>query len=334
MKSNYGVAILVLSMTTNVLAGPRVNLLATGLGPGVFGKMSSAAIKEFESLRSYARLTKEQAFYYPEVGSTTEARVAASHGATSSMSIDHKLNVLADSTNAEGRNTAILQQMAIDDTGKMTRSAFEIPATSELPTTISLTNSFYSGGGGANEIVSVKRTFAMPNSHDGKLELKNEMHAKQLADGNTYATVLRTSVRTGDSEVVASINGNGIQARQIDISFRTNNPNDYRIPLYNASGHFQLPDQIKGQLVQVNINVIGNRLTFRTTEGIEYVYSIEKDTMKDQRSYNQFIFTQVSKTKMPGGVKSMLAQVKIYPARASAREPVRGMEVESVGAVK
>ncbi len=348
MKSNYSFAVLVLVMSSTVLARPKVNHLTTGVsetlahGSAHLSKMTPSAVTEFEKLRSYAREVRGNAYddvmkdarSYADYQAAQKAAREASDGLSSYLGRDSELTVLTPKIGADGKNTALLQQMEIGSTGKMSRSGFEIPSTHEKPISISLTSSGSGGGGGVNEIVAVKRIFDMPNTADGKLVVKNEMLAKQLQDGKTYGMVLSTEVTTGNNVVRASIISNRIDTREINVWYTTRNPNDYRNDLYHAAAHFKLPDEIKGEVVSVNINASGTRLSFRTTEGTEYLYSIQKDAKKDSGSYNPFIFTQISKTNLSGGANSLLASVKIYEGkvirgRTSTKEPVRGMIVES-----
>ncbi|MGZ3775766.1 MAG: hypothetical protein ACXVCN_18770 [Bdellovibrio sp.] len=337
------ITVLVIATASNVFAGPRASLLTTGvqtelaLGSAPLAKLTPSALAEFQNFRSYARQVQndvvEEAKSSARTRSEYEAAFTASNGLVSYMGKDRYLEVLEPKIKNDGNNTALLQQMEVDHNGKMSRSAFEIPPTFEKPTSIKLVDSGRSGGNAVNEIVAVNRTYDMPSS-DGKLELKNLMVAKQLEDGKTYAMVLTTEVTTGDNVVRASILSNVIDTREIDVWYRIKNPHDLRKDLYDASAHFKLPDEIKGEVVQVNINALGTRLTFRTTEGFEYVYAIQKDSKKDPKEYNPFIFKQISRTKIPGGANSMLASFKIYPGRASANKPVRGMEVESETGLK
>lgn len=342
MKSKHSVTtIIALVLASNVFAGPKSSLLTTGLNPELawgsayLTKLNRTALGEFQNFRSYARNVQMNVIDEAKKGAKTDAEFdkayKASDGLVSYMGRDHQLDVLEPKTTSEGFNTALLQQMELDSTGKMSRSAFEIPSTHEKPTSIQFTSPGRSGGGGVNEIVEVKRTYDMPNSNE-KLELNNLMVAKQLKDGITYGMVLSTEVTNGNNVVRASILSNVIDTREINVWYRIKNPNDFRKDLYDASAHFVLPQEVKGEVVQVNINAIGTRLTFKTTEGFEYVYSIQKDGTKDPNAYNPFIFKQISKVKMPGGTKSILASVKIYPGRTSSKTPVRGMEVEPAAA--
>lgn len=352
MKSNFNIVILVLILSSTTFARPKVSNTSSGggkvlgFGKAPSSKMTKPAKDEFEDFREYAREVRDSVYDDVKNSSTgtyeerLKAAAKASKGLTSNMAVDDNLTVLNPKMiSADGRNTAWLEQMQIDSSGNMSKSGFEILSTHEQPTSISLTQRYNGGGGGVNEIVAVKRTFDMPNSADGELIMKNEMLAKELRDGNVYAMTLRTEVTTGDNVVEASIVKNYIDTREISVSFTTKNPNDYINDLYYASGNFKLPDEIKGEVVSVNINSTGTRLTFRTTEGIEYRYSVQKDPSKKTSPYDSLTFSQISKTEVPGGKKSLLAKVKIYKgktirARTDAKEPVRGMEVDSAEAVR
>jgi hypothetical protein len=353
MKSKYSLAILVLAISSSVFAAPNLLTIAEKElidGAVDMTKMTPSAVAEFSGFRNYARGVKEAVFSDSHLllmkkdalenrtmtADTPYDNFSAAHkisdGYLTGLDRDSELAVLAPTEN-QGRNGGLLQQMEISNkSGKMIRTGFEIPSTHEKPESTEISWANIGRSDGINSAVSVKRTYDLPNLRGEKVTLENNMTVRRLDDGKEYATSLNTRVTVKNGERTESIVEvmNGPAPRQISVTYKEHE----EWGADHADADFKLPDEIKGQVVQVDANTNGSRITFRTTEGMEYVYAVQKARIQDPKSKTQYVFSQVSKTKIPGGVKSMLAKVKVFEGRQTVAKSAKGLDVDLSGGSK
>jgi hypothetical protein len=311
-----GTLYLIIFLTSvDAFAGAGSRLLSTALREEEvswtmerLSNLSSRGLRSYEEFYAYAKANPLRAGF----------KKIVAQGA------NHDLQVIELET-VNGKSIGKLQQSEIQS-NNLVRTAVRIPETTLVPDEVTIEKAYRIGIDTALEPKTVKRTFKKGSPE--QFEIEYDVAVAQIpgdSSGNNYGIVARSRVLSHNNDVTAKAylplleNGSVLEMRKIEVNYQ-----DFSAkPWIQQRGQFVLPAEIKGNVIEVEIDSSASRLKFKTTEGIEYEYAIERNPENPE----ELSFRQVGFSRLADGARSLLAEVKINSGRQSATGAVRGMEV-------
>lgn len=213
-----------------------------------------------------------------------------------------------------------VESSELADNGDVLMFKYDLPAIKDIPNLIF----YFKSGSKLKRPEEFSQSTSLWESFDpkyhGKLTVVHDIAVKEI-DGKPYRIIWGKAIETPQktSQVVAyETDSTGRSFSFFQMSGKK--------PLH---GFYEIPENIKGQIVTVDLNDDASRIIVVLTDGNRYTYDVIKSPNVDPNGYHAFTFKQVIKEPVADGMREHLARALVFPARQAAGtiEATRGVKI-------